>query len=205
MVYLEKFFGLPVEKQNTIIDAALTSFGKNGYKKASISEIAQAAGISKAMVFHYFGTKKTLYLFLIRFCGKTLMDEVNKNFDPNVTDFFDRIKMAGDIEFEVMKRHPAIISFLKSLYQERDEEVKSEIQSMMADKEAKDFQMKIAFDGIDTSKFKDNVDPKQVVKMLMWMSEGCFIHLENMEGAHFDLLYQEYIDCFNLLKNAFYK
>lgn len=34
---MEKFFNLPEDKQNTIIDAALKSFGTNGYKKSSIS------------------------------------------------------------------------------------------------------------------------------------------------------------------------
>lgn len=56
---MEKFLSLPMEKRNLIIDAALKSFGLHGYKKASISDIASSAGISKAMMFHYFGTKKS--------------------------------------------------------------------------------------------------------------------------------------------------
>lgn len=55
---LERFFRLSEEKQNSIIDAALKAFGINGYKKTSVSDIAAEAGISKAMVFHYFGTKR---------------------------------------------------------------------------------------------------------------------------------------------------
>jgi TetR/AcrR family transcriptional regulator len=89
---LEKFFSLPVEKQNTIIDAALKVFGANGYKKASASDIATAAGISKAMVFHYFGSKKALYLYLIEYCGTMLEAEFNEKLNT-VNDFFDRLKM----------------------------------------------------------------------------------------------------------------
>lgn len=63
---MEKFLNLPVEKQNIIIDAALKNFAVHGYKKTSISDIASSAGISKAMVFHYFGTKKELYVYLVR-------------------------------------------------------------------------------------------------------------------------------------------
>ena len=45
---MENFLNLPEEKQNTILDAAFAAFGANGYKKASIADIAAAAGISKA-------------------------------------------------------------------------------------------------------------------------------------------------------------
>ena len=52
--FLEKFLSLPIDKQDIIVNAALTCFGINGYKKTSISDIAAAAGISKALIFHYF-------------------------------------------------------------------------------------------------------------------------------------------------------
>ena len=44
---MEKFFALDEKKQNSIVNAALQCFGKHGYDKASISDIATSAGISK--------------------------------------------------------------------------------------------------------------------------------------------------------------
>lgn len=167
---MEKFLSLPIEKQKVIVDAALRAFGANGYKKASISDIAAAAGISKAMVFHYFGTKKALYLYLINLCGNIIINEVKEKFDNSITDFFDRIKMSSDIELSVMKRHAAIPSFLTSVYFEKDEEVKDDIKAILDSGE--DFRNKIAFDGMDTSKFKEGVDLKLLMKMLMWMVDG---------------------------------
>ena len=58
---MEKFFALSNEKQDTIRNAALACFAKYGYEKASINDIAAAAGISKASVFQYFGNKQTGY------------------------------------------------------------------------------------------------------------------------------------------------
>jgi len=69
---MEKFLNLPMEKQNSIIDAALKTFAVHGYKKTSISDISSSAGISKAMVFYYFGTKKELYLYLVNTCVAAL-------------------------------------------------------------------------------------------------------------------------------------
>ena len=52
---MDKFLALTEEKRLTILNAALQCFGKFGYEKASINDIAVAAHISKASVFQYFG------------------------------------------------------------------------------------------------------------------------------------------------------
>lgn len=200
---MEKFFSLPQEKQNMIIDAALRTFGANDYKKASISDIAAAAGISKAMVFHYFGTKKALYLYLINLCGTIMMTEVNEKFDNSINDFFDRIKMSSDIEISVMKRHAAIPSFLTSMYFENDEEVKDDIKAVLAGGE--DFRNKIAFDGMDISKFKEGVDVKLLMKMLVWMAEGYTKHLSDNKEINFDAMMEEFNACLDMLKSNLYK
>ena len=43
----ERFFALPLEKQQAIINAGYGVFAGNSYKNSPMSEIAQAAGISK--------------------------------------------------------------------------------------------------------------------------------------------------------------
>ena len=69
---LDKFVSLKEEKQVTIINAALSCFGKYGYAKASANDIAVLAGISKASVFQYFGSKKQLYAYLLTYAGDVL-------------------------------------------------------------------------------------------------------------------------------------
>ena len=64
----EKFFSLPIEKQEKIINAGFRVFSQNSYKKSLMSEIADAAGISKSLLFHYFHNKKNF----IFFCGKNV-------------------------------------------------------------------------------------------------------------------------------------
>jgi len=43
-----------------ILDAATEVFGTRGYAAASIDEIAGAAGVSKALIYEHFGSKKAL-------------------------------------------------------------------------------------------------------------------------------------------------
>jgi len=200
---LDKFFRLPVEKQNIIIDAALKCFGTNGYKKSSISDIATAAGISKSMVFHYFGTKKALYVYLMDLCGNIFINEIEEKFDNTVTDFFERIMISTNIKISVMKKHHEILSFLGSMYFEKDEEVKEDIKINLARGEV--VRSKIAFDGMDISKFKDGIDPKLVLKMLLLLAEGYASQSSSKSWLDLDTLYKEFDEYVTLLKNNFYK
>ncbi|MFX3616326.1 MAG: TetR/AcrR family transcriptional regulator [Sporolactobacillus sp.] len=205
MSNLDNFLKLPKEKQEKIIDGSLKAFGRSGYKKTSTADIAAEAGISKAMVFHYFGTKKKLYFYLIQLCGDLFMNQINDHRDPQETDFFDRIRRAGDLKIQVMKQQPSILPFLKSMFLETDEEVKAEINALFATgQKAERFRQRIVFEGMDDSKFVEEVDPQLIYKMLIWMSEGFANHLtgdiDNLES-----FYKDFIDCLNLLKKAFYK
>lgn len=201
---MENFLGLPLEKQNIIIDAALTCFGTNGYKKASVRDIAAAAGVSKALIFHYFGTKKALYLYLADRCIHIIMNEVEEKFDNTVTDFFDRIKLSTSIEVAVMKKHPGILSFLDSMYFENDDEVKEEIKAILANSEGESLKNKIAFEGTDTSKFKDDIDPELVMKILTLLTNG-YLSKMPKTGIDLDALCQEFDEYINLFKRNFYK
>ena len=49
----EKFFSLPEEKQQAILNAGYRVFSQNTYKNSPMSQIAEAAGISKSLLFHY--------------------------------------------------------------------------------------------------------------------------------------------------------
>jgi AcrR family transcriptional regulator len=200
---LEKFSNLPLEKQNRIIDAALTVFGASGYRKASINDVAAAAGVSKATVFHYFGTKKTLYLYLMDLCGGIMMKELDEKFDLTVADFFDRILLSADIEISVMKRHPAIPAFLSRMYFETDDEVKSEIADMLAEGET--YRHRIALDGIDSAKFKAGIDPNLVMKMLTWLADGFAHQMSSGKELDLEVIRNDFYECISLLKTHFYK
>ena len=200
---MEKFNSLPIEKQNAIIDSALMVFGTNGYKKSSISDIATAAGISKSMIFHYFGTKKSLYFYLYNLCGTIIINEINEKFDNSVTDFFDRIMLVSEIKISAIKKHPATMSFLSSVYFEENAEVKEDIKALLA--QGDDVRGKIAFEGTDLSKFKEGVDVKLVMKMLLWITDGFMNNLKNMGLMNIDVICNEIYECMRLLKSNLYK
>jgi AcrR family transcriptional regulator len=202
-IFLEKFLNLRAEKQDAVIDAALVVFGRNGYKKASVSDIAAAAGISKAMVFHYFGSKKNMYLYLTKYCVEYLMNKLETEYARNETDFFKRVQLFAQIKSSAMKKHPSIFYFLKCIHSETDQAVEADIKEFFIDSEI--LSRKIAFDGTDLSKFKEGIEPALVLKLLMRASLG---YVNNVQFAAFSDIdeYMEELNAYiDLFKRNFYK
>ena len=79
-------------KRDRIINSAIDEFAKYPYAKASTNNIVENAGISKGLLFHYFGNKKDLYDKLSRFVFNKLSDEIKANIDWEQTDILERIK-----------------------------------------------------------------------------------------------------------------
>ena len=52
-------------RREAILDAALEVFAQRGYNGSSIDEIAQAAGISKALIYEHFPSKRDLHVSLL--------------------------------------------------------------------------------------------------------------------------------------------
>jgi AcrR family transcriptional regulator len=53
------------ERRAAILDAAMEVFARRGYHGSSIDEIAKAAGISKALIYEHFPSKKDLHTSLL--------------------------------------------------------------------------------------------------------------------------------------------
>jgi TetR/AcrR family transcriptional regulator len=55
----------PEQSRLRILDAALDSFATHGFGGARVDEIANQAGISKNLIYHYFESKEKLYLAVL--------------------------------------------------------------------------------------------------------------------------------------------
>jgi AcrR family transcriptional regulator len=59
-----------------VLAAALELFGERGYHATSIADIGLRAGISKSVLYHYFGSKAGLYELIAETEGRALLDRV---------------------------------------------------------------------------------------------------------------------------------
>ncbi|MCO8269520.1 TetR/AcrR family transcriptional regulator [Actinoplanes sp. TRM 88003] len=56
----------PDARRAQILSVAVRLFGERGYADVSTTDVARGAGVARGLVNHYFGTKKDLYLEVIR-------------------------------------------------------------------------------------------------------------------------------------------
>ena len=54
------------ERRGQILDAATGLFLRRPYSQVSVSDIAEAAGVAKGLLHHYFDSKRDLYLEVVR-------------------------------------------------------------------------------------------------------------------------------------------
>lgn len=54
------------ERRRLILSAATGLFLRHPYEQVSVSDIAKAAGVAKGLLHHYFGSKRELYLEVVR-------------------------------------------------------------------------------------------------------------------------------------------
>jgi AcrR family transcriptional regulator len=94
------------ERRAAILDAALGVFASRGYAAASIDEIAGAAGISKALIYEHFASKRGLQVALL---------------EANVAELFARLSAsAATQEPGDVRLHAGVDAFLRFVQERRD-------------------------------------------------------------------------------------
>jgi AcrR family transcriptional regulator len=71
--------GVPrLERESQILVVASEIFGTDGYAATNIQTIADRAGISKPLIYNYFGSKEGLFLACLERAGDILADEIER-------------------------------------------------------------------------------------------------------------------------------
>lgn len=120
----EKFYSLPEEKQNRILNAGFRVFSQNSYKKSPMQEIANYAGISKSLLFHYFHNKKELYLFLWDRAADITLEYLTAYGCYEHGDLFEMMERGMKAKIRVMELYPAMTAFAIKAFYETDNEIR---------------------------------------------------------------------------------
>jgi AcrR family transcriptional regulator len=167
----EKFFQLPLEKQERIIDAAYKVFVSNTYKKAPMSEIASEAGISKSLLFHYFKNKKELYLFLLDNAIKHVKKVANEYGVWESKDFFDVIHRILLAKCAVIRDYPSLYKFARKAYYQQDSEVALLGRKNYLNETPSEAEEKLC-KNIDKSNMRGDIDVRLLSREIMLVVDG---------------------------------
>jgi TetR/AcrR family transcriptional regulator len=204
-----KIFTMEDNKRDTLLTVAMSKFASNGYKKTTTDEIILAAEISKGLLFHYFGTKKDLYIFLFEYANSKIMQDFYNRIDMKKRDIFERLRNIFLLKFELTNKYPAIFDFVASAYFEKDPAVAAKINKC-SNQLFQDAQ-KETFKDIDLSLFKANIDASKAIDIIIYTFRGYSEaqaspekHIEDYNKEH-ERYIREIDDYIRVLRAAFYK
>lgn len=93
----EAFTKLSDDKKEQILSAGMKEFSQKSYKEASTDSITKACGISKGLLFHYFGSKKEFYFFCLEKAMEKLTAQPQS--DEKAKNFYDILFSSMDQKF----------------------------------------------------------------------------------------------------------
>ncbi len=198
----DKFFNLKREKQDRFINASLKIFSEHGYDKASTDEIVRVAGISKGLLFHYFGSKLGLYEFVYNYSTKLLMMEYSGNVPLFHTEFFELQKQIEVAKKNIMVSYPYMNVFVNQAFREESFEVLSVVAESMDQYSAS---LAEVYAKADISQFKEGIDASAILKMCLFMADGVLNEQFKNGQMDPDAYLEEVVSYLNILKNNLYK
>lgn len=192
---------IPEEKHQRIVRAGMENFAKSGYKKATMDEIVADAGISKGLIFHYFGSKKKLFLYLYEFAYSFVYERLVPHFDLEQPDLFERIRQSEQVKLEVMREYPYILDFLISARRDENVELYTEMKRFSKENFAPWSERFIK--GLDIGKLRDGIDLERVVRIIQWCTSGLLA--EHKDNFVLEDVFAEMDIYLDLMRKAFYK
>lgn len=197
----QKFFALPKEKQQAILNAGYRVFSQNSYKKSPVREIADAAGISKSLLFHYFRNKLELYLFLWDKCAEITIEYLTVFHCYEQEDLFESMYRGMQAKLHLMKEYPDMGAFVLKAFYEKEPEVCTAIQesyhryfNLKADK---------TLLNLDPKQFIPGIDIQRMYQDMYWASEGYLWEMAQRGDMDIERMERDFTDMIRFWKSIY--
>ena len=113
------------DRKALILEMATTVFAQKGYRAASTGELARASGITEPILYKHFGSKKKLYLAVIKKLSEEFMDRLRGMVERRAAnDLLDSLSnLMLDYRNTAMAEHDNIHLLLNAALESNDPEV----------------------------------------------------------------------------------
>lgn len=197
----EKFFSLPPEKQQAILNAGYRVFSQNSYKKSPMQEIADTAGISKSLLFYYFKNKQELYMYLWDNCARLTIKSLTESGCYEQTDLFEMMYRGMRAKMLIIKRYPYVAAFVMKAYYEKDPDVCPEIQKSF--EKYKSIKANNTLINLDPEQFIPGIDLNMMYREMYLASEGYLWEKVQQGNINFDLMEKDFIELIDFWKKIY--
>ncbi|WP_411680699.1 TetR/AcrR family transcriptional regulator [Clostridium thailandense] len=207
---IDKFERLPDEKKQRILDACIEEFALYGYDKASTNSIVKKAYISKGILFHYFGNKKTLFLYIFDYCINKLVNRYYSMKEKEPKDIFERIMWSSIVKMKAFHEEPNMIKLILLAISNMPKSLEPELTQRYNDIYEKN--MPQFFQDIDTSKFRKDIDSQKAIELIMMCADGISNrYLQEYKNRPVDEVFndaekimKDFNECMDILKFGIY-
>lgn len=199
----DKFFALPREKQDRIINAGFHVFSRNSYKKSPVQEIAVEAGISKSLLFFYFRNKKELYLYLWRRVEELVLETLDNSDIAGTKDIFDMMYRSLKIKVTLIKDYPDIMNFSVKAYYEDDPDVRDDIRKRV--NPYTNLTTNKRMPHLDPKDFKEGLDLGKMYREIYMASEGYLWQVSQQRNINADKVIRDYKEMVDFWRVLFLK
>lgn len=117
------------ERRAQLVELGLSEFGTRRYDDVSIDLIAQAAGISKGLLYHYFPTKRAFYIACVREAATRLLARMDLPMDVPP---LERLQIGLDRYLEYVRAHGGAFSTLMRSNASADRELAAVVDETRA-------------------------------------------------------------------------
>lgn len=188
---IEAFERLDKEKKEAILSAGIGEFSKKSYRDASTDAITAKSGISKGLLFHYFGSKKEFYFYCLAKALERLTQKTenkanaeNKANPKNPADFYHILFAAMNRKMEICMEYKEETYLVNMASREGAKEVAEGRQKILRDYAVRNQSesMRIMQNALAVLPFKDPGNPK--------VKEGLYLYIHALMNKYL-LLYQE--------------
>jgi len=163
------FLKLNDEKRERILASAYDEFLEKGYGEASTNIITQKAGISKGLLFRYFGNKEGLYKFLMEESARRIADEALSALPNESGDVFAIIKSIIQLKIAVCLRYPKETDFLIAAWTANLPENLLRQREKMMGMSYNYFDIICGL--LDDSLLRDNIEKNVAAEIIAWVCE----------------------------------
>jgi TetR/AcrR family transcriptional regulator len=201
------FEKLEKEKQNKIINAACEVFARHGYKKGSMKDIAEAARISKSVLFKYFSTKQNLYVRVFRLASDSISeaDNIARAEGERDSDMFSLMRRSAKTRLSLFKEYPWIYKFSYTAAFDGDQFVRELVKRELENyRQANTNIGQINRQGVpnDFKGLRKDIPPAISKQIIFWISQGYLeerLYRDDIDPDELERGFEKWIDILEIL------
>jgi len=151
-------------KEQLIRKCALVEFGEHGYSKASTNRIIKSAATSKGILFHYFKSKKNLFLTVLDQGMETFERYYKNELKEMPSDLLERYGMLCSVKVKMFIEYPHIYKIVSDSFRDCPDELYDEISERK--EKMKKFHEEFILKNVDYSLFSNEYEWSKILQFI---------------------------------------